>query len=156
MLGHSADEIRGTGGFVSSVWLVRFESGKLTKVDYFDSARVDDWERLLLYPKAPGGLEEHMNAWVWLMRDVSWDPDFPTTALAAQDMFRLGQRREVDGVIAINQWTLLKLVESLGSIPIRGVGTQSRLGTSSQSWRMARTPTAGPIWASRFRACSTR
>ena len=122
VLGHSADEIRGTGGFVSSVWLVRFENGKLTKVDYFDSARVDDWERLLLYPKAPGGLEEHMNAWVWLMRDVSWDPDFPTTALAAQDMFRLGQRREVDGVIAINQWTLLKLVESLGSIPDPGGG----------------------------------
>ena len=117
VLGQSADELRGTGGFVSSVWLVTFENGVLSDMRYQDSVRVDDWERLLLYPKAPPGLEEHMNAWVWLMRDVSWDPDFPTTAQTAKDMYRLGQRQNVHGVIAINQWSLLRLVEGLGSIP---------------------------------------
>ena len=117
VLGQSADELRGTGGFVSSVWLITLENGVLSDVRYEDSVRVDDWERLLLYPKAPPGLEEHMNAWVWLLRDVSWDPDFPTTAQTAKDMYRLGQRQNVDGVIAINQWSLLRLVEGLGSIP---------------------------------------
>ena len=58
-----------------------------------------------------------MNAWVWLLRDVSWDPDFPTTARSARDMFKLAQRQGVDGVIAINQWTLLRVLEGLGSIP---------------------------------------
>ena len=71
----------------------------------------------MLYPKAPLGLDEHMNAWVWLLRDVSWDPDFPTTARSAADMYRLGQRQEVSGVIAINQWTLLRLLDVLGDIP---------------------------------------
>ena len=117
VLGQSADELRGTGGFVSSVWLVTFDHQELAAVEYFDAVRVDDWERLMLYPKAPPGLDEHMNAWVWLLREISWDPDFPTTARGAEDMFRLGQHREVDGVIAINQWTLLRLVEALGDIP---------------------------------------
>lgn len=116
VLGHSSDELRATGGFVSSLWLVTFQGGRLADIQYHDSVRVDDWERLELYPKAPPGLEEHMNAWVWLLRDVSWEPDFPTTARSAQDLFRLGQRVDVDGVIAINQWTLLRLLEALGSI----------------------------------------
>ena len=117
VLGQSVDELRGTGGFVSGVWLITFQDGAMANVKYQDSVRVDDWERLMLYPNAPPGLEEHMNAWVWLLRDVSWDPDFPTTARSAEDMYRLGQRQEVDGVIAINQWTLLRLIEALGSIP---------------------------------------
>ena len=117
VLGQSADELRGTGGFVSSVWLVTFENGGLAGIRYQDAVRVDDWDRLALYPLAPPGLEEHMNAWVWLLRDVSWDPDFPTTARSAEDLFRLGQRQQVDGVIAINQWTLLRLIEALGDIP---------------------------------------
>ena len=117
VLGQSADELRAIGGFVSSIWLVTFEDGSLVDVKYHDSVRVDDWDRLLLYPKAPAGLEEHMNAWVWLLRDVSWDPDFPTTARSAADMFKLAQRQDVDGVIAINQWTLLRVIEGLGSIP---------------------------------------
>ena len=116
VLGQSADELRATGGFVSSVWLATFENGGLADVRYQDSVRVDDWDRLALYPKAPLGLEEHMNAWVWLLRDVSWDPNFPTTARTAADMYWLGQRQRVDGVVAINQWTLLRLIEALGSI----------------------------------------
>ena len=64
VLGQSADELRATGSFVSAVWLVTFEDGGLADVKYQDSVRVDDWERLALYPKAPPGLDEHMNAWV--------------------------------------------------------------------------------------------
>jgi hypothetical protein len=117
VLGQSSDELRGTGGFVSSVWLVTFEDGLLSDITYNDSVRVDDWERLELYPKAPSGLDEHMNAWVWLLRDVSWDPDFPTTAVTAGDMYNIGQRQDVDGVLAINQWALLDLVAALGEVP---------------------------------------
>ena len=120
VLGQSADELRATSGFVSSVWLVTFNDGALSEVEYFDTVRVDDWERLELYPPAPEGLEDHMNAHVWLLRDVSWEPDFPTTARTAADMFTIGQRRAVDGVIAVNQWTLLALVQALGSVPAPG------------------------------------
>ena len=53
---------------------------------------------------------------VWLFRDISWDPDFPTTARTAEDIYDLGQRQEVEGVIAINQWALLRLIEAVGDI----------------------------------------
>ncbi len=122
VLGQSADELRATGGYVSSVWLMTFENGGLADLQYYDAVRVDDWERLMLYPAAPVGLEEHMDARVWLLRDVSWEPDFPTTARTAEDMFKIGQRQDVDGVVAMNQWTLLTLVQSLGSIPSPGGG----------------------------------
>ena len=116
MLGQSSDELRGTGGFVSALWTLEFQSDSLKGVSYYDAVRVDDWERLELYPKAPLGLEEHMNAWVWLLRDVSWDPDFPTTAQNAKAMFRIGQNQDVDGVLGINQWAFLALIEAIGGI----------------------------------------
>jgi len=116
VLGQSADELRPTGGFVSAVWVISLSDGALDQVEYFDVVRVDDYDRIALYPVGPPGLEEHMNGWVWLMRDVSWDPDFPTSAVVAQDIFNLGQRRTVDGVIAVNQWAMLELVEALGSV----------------------------------------
>lgn len=116
ILGQSADELRATGGFVSSIWLATFDDGALQDIEYQDSIRVDDWDRIELYPKAPPGLEEHMYGWVWLLRDVSWEPNFPTTARSAEDMYQIGQRLNVDGVIAINQWTLLRLIDSVGEI----------------------------------------
>ena len=117
VLGQSADEVRATGGFVSSIWMVTVKNSNLDDVRYHDAVRVDDWDRLVLYPPAPRGLAEHMNAHVWLMRDVSWEPDFPTTARIARDMFNLGQRQEVDGVAAVTQWALLEIVTALGEIP---------------------------------------
>ncbi len=116
MLGQSADELRGTGGFVSGIWTMTVQDGSLDGVSYYDVVRVDDWDRLVLYPAAPPGLEEHMNAWVWLLRDVSWDPDFRSTAQSASAMFKIGQNQDVDGVVAINQWALLGLVQAVGGI----------------------------------------
>lgn len=116
LLGQSSDELRGTGGFVSALWTLEFETGSLEGVTYYDAVRVDDWDRILLYPKAPEGIEEHMNAWVWLLRDVSWDPDFSSTAQSAKAMFKIGQNREVDGVVAINQWALLSLLRAVGEV----------------------------------------
>ena len=86
VLGQSADELRATGGFVSAAWLVSFENGGLADIRYHDIVLVDDSQRFILYPPAPPALEEHMNARVWLLRDVSWEPDFPTAARTAEDM----------------------------------------------------------------------
>ena len=122
VLGQSADELRATGGFVSAAWLVSFENGGLADVRYHDIVLVDDSQRFILYPPAPPALEEHMNARVWLLRDVSWEPDFPTAARTAEDMYKVGQRQDVDGVVALTQWTLLEVVKALGSIPSPGGG----------------------------------
>lgn len=117
VLGQSSDELRGTGGFVSAIWTLKFQNDRFTDVSYYDVVRVDDWDRLELYSKAPKGLEEHMNMWVWLLRDVSWDPDFKATGKTAKAMFQIGQNQDVDGVVAINQWAILELIKAIGPIP---------------------------------------
>ena len=116
ILGHSSDELRATGGFVSSLWTIEIDKANNIQTRYFDTVRVDDWNKLELYPPPPDGLKNNMNAHVWLLRDVSWEPDFPTTANIASDMFYLGQNVKIDGVIGINQWVLVKLIESIGDI----------------------------------------
>ncbi|MBI4236040.1 MAG: DUF4012 domain-containing protein [Chloroflexi bacterium] len=117
VLGLSADELRATGGFVSTLWFATFEGGELTELRYQDVVLVDDWDRLADYPKPPLELEEHMAASVWLTRDVTWEPHFPLVAQLAEDMLEIGQQRRVDGVIAVNQWTFLGLIEALGMVP---------------------------------------
>ena len=123
-LGQSADELRATGGFVSGAWLITMEEGGIADVRYHDAVLVDDWDRLALYPQAPEALGRHMNASVWLMRDVSWEPDFPTTAQTAEALFELGQRTEVDGVVALNQWFLLNVIDAVGGVPSPTGGEQ--------------------------------
>jgi len=117
VLGQTADELRATGGYISALWTVTLSNGMLQDIHYFDTVEVDDYDSLWSYPRPPEPLIEHMNAPVWLMRDVSWDPDFTATAPLAEDMFWLGQRLEVDGVIALNQWTMQRLANVLGEVP---------------------------------------
>ena len=117
VLGQTADELRATGGYVSALWTVTLSNGMLQDIHYFDTVEVDDYDNLGSYPRPPGPLVEHMNAPVWLLRDVSWDPDFTATAPLAEDMFWLGQRLDVDGVIAMNQWTMQRLANVLGEVP---------------------------------------
>lgn len=117
VLAHSVDELRATGGYVNASWLMTFSEGELADVTFYDIVEVDDWDRLQDYPSPPAALEEHMNASVWLLRDVSWNPHFPDTAQMAIDMFEIGQRRHVDGVVGINAWMFKGLIDVLGSIP---------------------------------------
>jgi len=118
LLGQSADELRATGGFVFAVWVVTLVDGEMRDIEYVDIAEVDDRSSLHLYPEPPPALGSHMNAPVWLMRDVTWDPDFPATARMAQRLFALGRDREVDGVVALNQWAMQDILEALGPLKV--------------------------------------
>ena len=118
VLGQTSDELRATGGFISGAWLLTFDSGHLQDVLYHDIVEVDDLSTLDVYPRPPELLARHMDANVWLLRDVSWDPHFPTVADQAVEIFQLGQgEHDIDGVIAITQWALVALGEGMGKIP---------------------------------------
>ena len=115
VIGHSSDELRATGGFVSAVWVITVRYGEIAEVSYYDVVELDALDKVGKYPPAPKELEEHMGAWVWFMRDVSWDPDFGQTAKFAVEMFRLSNDIPIDGVIGVNQWALLRISESFKS-----------------------------------------
>ncbi|MBI4218791.1 MAG: DUF4012 domain-containing protein [Chloroflexi bacterium] len=116
LLGQTSDELRAGGGFVSGVWLVTFAGGELVGNVYQDVVEVDDLSKLTLYPKPPELLEKYMNAPVWLLRDATWEPDFPSTAEITRGIYRLGTGRQVDGVIALTPWTFLRLAEAFGAL----------------------------------------
>lgn len=118
VLGLTSDELRATGGFVSSLWRVDYEGGVLKEVRYFDVVKVDATEHLATYPDPPHALRVNMNAGVLYMRDVGWDPDFPATAETAREVFELGTGERVGGVVAITQWGFLSIIQLL-----RGVQT---------------------------------
>ena len=117
VLAESADEIRASGGFVSGAWILTFSDGALVQSTYQDIVSVDDLTNLDRYPTPPLLLANHMDASVLLMRDVSWEPDFPSVASSAAEILAIGQDGlQVDGVIAMTQWAMLDLAGALGSI----------------------------------------
>jgi hypothetical protein len=117
VLAESADEIRASGGFVSGAWLITFDQGVMTQSTYMDIVEVDDIDNLASYPPPPELLANHMDASTWLLRDVSWEPDFPSVARSAAEILKISRGGlQVDGVIALTQWAMLDLAGALGSI----------------------------------------
>jgi hypothetical protein len=124
VLAHNNDELRPTGGYVFGLWLVSTYKSQLLSTTYFDTVSVDDWSNLTSYPTPPESLRMHMNAPVWLLRDVSWEPDFPIAAQISQEMFKLGQGIDVDGVLGINKRTIEGILKALGPVQLQGEHTE--------------------------------
>ena len=121
VLGLTADELRGSGGFVSAVWVLSFRNGNIWENQYYDSVRIDSRHDLSKYPTPPLLLQQNMDTHTWLTRDVAWDPDFPSVATQAIEFWENGENRKpLDGVIAINQRALVDMVAAFGSIDIEG------------------------------------
>ena len=117
VLGQTSDELRGSGGFVSVAWILTFDGGRMSGIEYHDIVEVDDRSRLVLYPLPPELLAQHMDAPVWLLRDSTWSPEYPAAARTAAEIFELGQGgSQLDGVIALTEWAIVGLVEALGTV----------------------------------------
>ncbi|MCH7642222.1 MAG: DUF4012 domain-containing protein [Chloroflexi bacterium] len=117
VLAESADEIRPSGGLVSGAWVLTFNRGELVTSVYHDVVEIDDLTSLSSYPAPPELLANHMDASVWLLRDVGWEPHFPSVARSAARILALGQDGlQVDGVIVLTQWAMLGITEAIGSI----------------------------------------
>ena len=128
ILAQNSLELRATGGFMSGVWLITLDQGRVTRLDFLDSADVDDPSKPAILPPEP--LFKYMQAGVWLFRDTNWSPDFPTSARVAEDFYQMGQGVSVDGVIAIDEAGLRSVVKALGPIYVQGVAepiTESNL-----------------------------
>jgi hypothetical protein len=118
LLAQNENELRATGGFISSVALLRVTDGKIEDLDFRDSYAVDDLSQP--HPSPPEALETHMLSQLWLLRDANWYPDFPTTAQVASELYELDQGVSVDGVIAADMVALASLVGALGPIQLEG------------------------------------
>jgi len=117
LLGVNSDEIRASGGFVSDVWVFEILNGAIVGPEAFDVTSLDNLATLDAYPKASSELQLHMNTPVILMRDVTWDPHFPSVASQATEIFGLsGEESDFNGVFLLNQNVFASLVDALGGI----------------------------------------
>ncbi|TKJ28076.1 MAG: hypothetical protein CEE40_12530 [Chloroflexi bacterium B3_Chlor] len=122
LLAQNEHELRATGGFISSVALLRIDDGQIADLDFRDSYAVDDLSQD--HPLPPEPLERYMLAEIWLLRDANWYPDFPTTAQVARDLYQLDQGVLVDGVIAADLAAVESLVAVMAPIHLEEYGEQ--------------------------------
>jgi hypothetical protein len=136
LLAQNEHELRATGGFISSVALLRVDSGKIVDFDFRDSYAVDDLTQP--HPDAPEALERYMLSQIWLLRDANWYPDFPASAQVARDLYQLDQGVLVDGVVAADLAAMQSLVGAMEPIQLEGYDQEvtgaNVLGLMEEYW----------------------
>jgi len=114
------DELRATGGFITSVGVITVENAEVSSYSLVDSYDIDDPEKSAHTP--PWQLYAYMRTGFWYIRDANWSPDFPTTAEWAERLYVYHKSHAVDGVIAIDQEAIRILLEALGPVDIESSG----------------------------------
>jgi hypothetical protein len=134
ILASNSDELRPTGGYITAAGHLTFNGGHLTEFVMQDSYAVDRLSESYPYPPQP--LYEYMAADYWVLRDVSWSPDFPAAARQAIELYELGRGLSADGVISFDQQALVFLLQGLGPVKVEGqtVNSENVIKLMRQNW----------------------
>jgi hypothetical protein len=123
VLVQNSDELRASGGFISSVGILRVSQGNL-ELRFENSYAIDDYASRP-YPPPPAPLHIYMGADLWLFRDANWSASFPASARSAAALFALGQNEPVAGVLALDQTAVRYLLAATGPLTLSGGTTVS-------------------------------
>ncbi len=118
LLVQNEDELRPTGGFITTVGRLVLQNGSILSLDFEGMDTFEDWSKP--YPAAPWQLQEYMNASVLILRDSNWYADFPTSARWAEYLYAYNHPEPLDGVIAFDQQFLVILLNALGPLEVEG------------------------------------
>ncbi|NTW09035.1 MAG: DUF4012 domain-containing protein, partial [Anaerolineaceae bacterium] len=141
ILVQNEDELRPTGGFITTVGKSVLQNGRIISLDFEGVDDREDWTRP--YPAAPWQLQEYMNAEVLILRDSNWFADFPTSALWAEYLYSFDDPRPLDGVIAFDQQFLVMLLGVLGPLEVEGAPYAITSENAVEYMRSAKDPPAG-------------
>lgn len=119
LLVQNEDELRPTGGFITSVGTFVVQDGKVISIEFTDSGELEDWS--LPYPDAPWQLRDYMNSPVLVLRDANWYTDYPTTVRWVEYLYAYTNQHSVDGVIAIDQQVLVSLLRVIGPLMVKEI-----------------------------------
>lgn len=114
----NSDELRPTGGFISSIVRVRVENGDISTLEFSDSYAVDNLQ--VTHPDPPAPLKRYMDAGMWVIRDANWSPDYPTAARDIEQLYQLDRGLASDGVIAVDLGLVPRLLEAVGPVQVEG------------------------------------
>jgi hypothetical protein len=118
LLAQNEDELRATGGFITTVGKLILQNGRIISLDFEGVDNEEDWTKP--FPAAPWQLQEYMNAEVLILRDSNWFADFPTSARWAEYLYTYNHHGQPDGVIAFDQQFLVLLLQALGPLEVAG------------------------------------
>ncbi len=119
ILAQNNHELRGTGGFISGVGVVRLDRGRIVELKLSDSYAVDNFKQP--HPPAPPALAEQMGAQLLVLRDSNWSPDFPTSAQVARALYQQDRGVATDGALALDLEAVRLLVGALAPLQVPGM-----------------------------------
>jgi uncharacterized protein DUF4012 len=115
-------ELRPTGGFMSAFAVLQVDKGKIVYEKSDDIYALD--KKFTNKPESPAVLDKYLNEQSWNLRNMNMSPDFKVSMQTFDKYYsQLPGEASVSGIIAIDTYTLLKVVEILGPIEIPGYGT---------------------------------
>lgn len=107
LLLQDSNNLRATGGAISSLGVFTFDKGKLTEKSFFDVTQID--EQLKGHIEPPAEIKKYLGKTEWRLIDSNWDPDFRVTGSKAEWFLEREIDRFVNGVVAVNLKTYNEL-----------------------------------------------
>ncbi len=136
VLAQNNQELRGAGGWITGVGVLKVERGQITSLDFSDSYALDN--PAVDHPPAPAGMQRYMDIQLLFLRDANWSPDLPTAARAAHNLYRQDWGVEVDGIVTIDLRAVELIIAGIGSLQMEGVKepvtSENVLDVMSQLW----------------------
>lgn len=119
LLVQNLNTARSSGGKVEVYGILEIENGKLNLTELTESKEAHsqiDLNGQIPAPQAIASLTDQENLYI---EDVTWEPDFETSAEVAMNLFSYMENRDLDGVISIDTNLLTSLLSSIGEIHIQ-------------------------------------
>ena len=120
VLAQTNDELRATGGFVTSVGTIRLAGGRIVEARFEKvyaaeepTVRSSGPARHVVPPRP---ISRYLGVGEWRLRDANWWADFPATARQAAAFWRAAHGESVDGVVAFEERGLQAALEALGPV----------------------------------------
>ena len=105
-------QLRPGGGVIVSYLMVDFEKGKLKNMSSGEVSSLD--QKLPSKVEPPIEIKSDLGKNEWLLKDASFEPDFPSSARQAEWFFVKETNLRIDGVWSLDFEALLRLSKVLG------------------------------------------
>lgn len=111
----NSDELRATGGFIGSFFILESREGQI-QLPTIQDIYVPDGQ-FQGFIEAPTGLKEYLSSGKGMrLPDANWWPDFPSSAESVLNFFSKIENKKYEGIISINLQVVEKLLAITGDI----------------------------------------
>ena len=139
-------ELRPTGGFISSISLLTFQNGHLTQTETMPVYQAD--AQLGGVVEAPSPLQQYLAEDSWYLRDSNWSPHFPIAADQAEWFAQKELNQVISGTVGLNLYSLQSILQSTGPIslnqPSITINAQNLFQQVNQHSQLANQPNSSP------------